>query len=131
MKYLLDTNIIIYWWKNNNNIENKIKKYSINNIAISFITLSELYYGAFKSLKFDSNILKIKDLLTKIELIESSSEISCKFGEIKYNQKKIGKTIDDADIFIASVALVNNLTLVTNNIKHFENIENLKLENWI
>lgn len=63
-------------------------------------------------------------------LLEITSEIMNIFGEIKAYTQKIGKTIDDMDLLIAATAITNNFTLVTHNTKHFENIPNLKVEDW-
>ncbi|MFH1051821.1 MAG: PIN domain-containing protein [bacterium] len=131
MKYLLDTNTIIYWWKNNENIEKKVIEAGFDNIYISFTVASELFFGAYNSVKVENNLNKIFNFLEKITVIESNINISHRFGKIKSELKKSGKMIDDADIFIASTALEYDFTLVTNNTKHFNNIENLKLVNWV
>jgi len=131
MKYLLDTNTIIYWWKNNENIEKKVIEAGFDNIFLSFTVVSELFFGAFNSSNVENNLNKIFRFLEKITVIESSINISHTFGEIKANLRKTGKMIDDADIFIASVALEYDLILVTNNVKHFTNIQKLKIENWV
>lgn len=131
MKYLLDTNTIIYWWKNNENIEKKVIEVGFENIYISFTVASELFFGAFNSANVENNLNKTFSFLEKITVIESNINISHTFGKIKSELKKSGKIINDADIFIASVALEYDLVLVTNNTKHFTNIGNLKLDNWV
>lgn len=131
MKYLLDTNIIAYWLNGNKKIEDKIVKLGLDSVCISFITLCELYFGAYKSVKKEQNLHNIELLISKINVIHSKDTVAEKFGIIKAKCVSSGKNIDGADILIASFALDYNLIFVTNNTKHFKNIENLKLENWI
>jgi len=130
MSYLLDTNICVYWLKGDESIEQRSLEIGLRNIAVSFITISELYYGAYKSQKINENIAAIKKLASKLGIVDSNDEICKNFGKLKTELEKVGKIIDDADLFITACALANNLILVTNNEKHFRRIENLKLENW-
>ena len=131
MKYLLDTNICVYWLKRNEHIEQKVLSVGIDNISVSFITVSELYYGAYKSQRVDENLAMIRKLIDHIDVIESDDAISRAFGNLKASLENAGLIIDDADMFIAACALVHGLTMVTNNTKHFRRIKGLKLENWI
>ena len=130
MNYLLDTNIVIYWLKGNRQIENRVLEEGIEKIAISFVTLSELYYGAYKSQRKKENIDNVKKLMKKIECIETNSEICNIYGALKADLEKEGKIIDDADLFVAATALNKNMVLVTNNTKHFKRIKALRIENW-
>jgi len=130
MTYILDTDICIYWLKGNENIERKALIAGLDNLAISFISLSELFYGAHKSQKVWENLESIKSFSEKLELIDSEEEICEVFEQLKATLEKRGKVLDDADLFIAACALVNDIVLVTNNEKHFRRIEGLRLENW-
>lgn len=131
MKYLLDTNICIYWLKGNEHIEQKILSAGIDNISISFVTVSELYYGAYKSQRVDENIAMIRKIVDYLNVIESDEAISEEFGNLKASLENAGLIVDDADIFIAACARVHGLTVVTNNTKHFRRIKGLKLDNWM
>ncbi|MFZ2633411.1 MAG: PIN domain-containing protein [Desulfosalsimonadaceae bacterium] len=130
MKYILDTNICIYWLKGNSQIETRAMLAGFNTISISFITLSELYYGAYKSQRVNENLDVIKTFEQKLIVIESDVLICAAFGKIKSFLENQGKIIDDADIFIAACALATEATLVTNNEKHFKRIKKLNIENW-
>ena len=123
MKYLLDTNICIYWLNGDLAVEGKALQAGIKNCAISFITLSELYYGAYKSQKVNLNLTAIKSLEDKLERVDSNEEICETFGSLKAELEENGNIIDDADIFIACCALENDCVLVTNNEKHFSRIK--------
>lgn len=131
MKYLLDTNICVYWLKGNRSVEQKVLETGTDNIFISFITLSELYYGVYKSQKVEENLSALLSLESKLRVIESDSQVSETFGKLKAELQKKGRMIDDADLFIAACALANKLILVTNNEKHFQRIKSLSIENWI
>ena len=131
MKYLLDTDICVYWLKGNEHIEQKVLSVGIDNLSVPFITVSELYYGAYKSQRVDENIAMIRKLTDHINVIASDDAISEAFGKLKASLEKAGLIIDDADMFVAACALVHGLTMVTNNTKHFRRIKGLKLDNWI
>ena len=128
--YLLDTDIIIYSLKGNQNVTRNLKKHYYDPIKISAITLMELYYGAYKSQKIESNLAKVKKIENSLEIIPVSQELVEIFGLLKSNLEKKGKSIDDFDLILASTALSQNMVLVTNNEKHFKRIKGLELENW-
>lgn len=130
MKYLLDTDICVYWLKKDDRVEQNVISVGLENIAISFMTLSELYYGAHKSLRVEENLAAISLLTEKVSVVESNDQICARFGKLKVFLEKQGMIMDDADLFIASCALTNVATLVTNNTRHFQRIEGLPLQNW-
>ena len=130
MKYLLDTNICVYWLKGNELIEQKIISVGMDNVALSFINVSELYYGAYKSQRIESNLNMVRQLTEQLNVVESDEAICEIFGKLKAELEGAGAIIDDADLLIAACAKVHGLVLVTNNMKHFKRIKGLKLENW-
>jgi predicted nucleic acid-binding protein len=121
----------VYWLKGNENIEQRALAVGLDEIAISFITLSELYYGAYKSQRVKENLAAVRIIWNKLGFIDSNEDICEAFGKLKAELEKEGKIIDDADLFIAACALIDNLTLVTNNERHFKRIKGLKIENWL
>jgi predicted nucleic acid-binding protein len=131
VKYLLDTNICVYWLKGNRQVEQKVLAAGIDAVALPFITVSELYYGAYKSQRMEANLQLVRSLTEQLTVLESDETISELFGELKAELEKNGMIIDDADLYIAACAKVHGLTLVTNNTKHFKRIKGLKLENWV
>ena len=131
MKYLLDTNTIIYWWKGNTNIEKRILKVGINNVAVPYIVISELYFGAYNSQRVAENIQKINEFVQAVNIINSNTSMMKTFGAIKSKLRAEGKIIDDADLYIASAAIEYELILVSNNTKHFQNIQELMIDNWV
>lgn len=97
---------------------------------ISVVTLMELYYGAYKSQKVESNIAKIRALESTIEIIPVGKEVVDIFGSYKANLERSGTPLDDFDLIVAACAMTHNLILVTNNTKHFKRIEGLKMQDW-
>jgi predicted nucleic acid-binding protein len=129
-KFILDTDICIYWLKGDANIENSIIKHKLENIFITVITECELFYGAFKSARKDKNLSVIDKLKKGIQVIQTCEGVSFTYGKIKAELEAKGQSLDDADLLIACIAMTKNATLVTNNIKHFTIIPGLKIENW-
>ena len=128
--YLLDTDIIIYSLKGNEIVRRNLRLHLNDPIKISAVTLMELYYGAYKSKRVANNLAKIKTIENTLEIISISRELVEIFGILKSNLEKAGKPLDDFDLILASTAMTHNLTIVTNNEKHFRRIDGLKIENW-
>ncbi|MDA3917603.1 MAG: PIN domain-containing protein [Deltaproteobacteria bacterium] len=132
MNYLLDTDIIIYWLNDTfSNIRNKINKIANDKIHISSITIAELYFGAYYSSQVIQNINLINEFTSELNILYLDVECGKIFGKIKADLKRKGKIINDSDLFIASIAIKNEMQFVTNNDKHFGRIDDLKIENWI
>ena len=131
IKYLLDTNVVIYVLKRRPIRVLEIFNKNINRMAISSITLSELIYGAEKSIKIDKNLEAIEDFISHLEVLPYDAKASQHYGQIKAGLEKKGKIIGENDIHIAAHAISQGLILVTNNLKEFKRVPNLALENWI
>ncbi len=130
MAYLIDTDILIYSLKNDEHVKQKFIENQNIPKSISVITYGELVYSAKKSRHIEKNLAvtyRIAELFPVIDIGRSSMDI---FGEIKSNLERKGNIIEDMDILIAATALLHNLILVTNNVKHFEKIKDLIMENW-
>jgi tRNA(fMet)-specific endonuclease VapC len=127
--YLLDTDIIIYNLKGNEMVRQNLRNHINDPIQISSVTLMELYYGAFKSQKVESNIAKVRKIENSIEIISINTDQVELFGMLKVKLEKAGTPLDDFDLILAATALSHNLILVTNE-RHFSRIEGLQIENW-
>jgi len=128
--FLLDTDTIIYNLKGNEAIKRNLQDHFEDPMKICVITLMELYFGAYKSKKIIENLSKIRTIENAFEIISADSECAEIFGMLKASLKQSGTLLDDFDLIIASCAMTKNLTLVTNNTKHFSRIDGLKLTNW-
>jgi tRNA(fMet)-specific endonuclease VapC len=130
MAYLIDTNIIIYSLKNDRNVQAKFVEHEKIPKYISIITYGELLYGAKKSEQVEKNCAKVYRIRHLFPIIPVDLPIIEIFSGLKSKYRKSGITVDDFDLLIAATALTHNQILVSNNIKHFEKIEELRMENW-
>ncbi len=130
MRFLIDTNIIIYRLKNMGNVNANFLKYKNEDMFVSVISYGELVFGAKKSSAVEKNLQTVEAVKSIFPLIDVDADVMDVFGEIKAHTQKTGKVIDDMDLLIAASAISNKMTLVTHNTKHFENIPNLKIADW-
>jgi tRNA(fMet)-specific endonuclease VapC len=108
---------------------NKLKK---SNQFISTITISEIVYGAYKSPRPDYHIERLeKILLPAVNILGFDTKASYICGRLMVELQQRGNIITLADLQIASIAIANDLILITGNTKHFKRIETLKIDNWL
>jgi tRNA(fMet)-specific endonuclease VapC len=132
MKYLLDTNTCIYIInKKSNTILNKLSEIEISEMVISSITAAELYFGVEKSSKKDENLLSLNNFLLPFDILNFDYSDSIIYGKIRNQLQLSGTPIGPMDLLIASQAISKDLILVSNNIREFQRLQNLKLENWV
>ena len=131
LKYLLDTNIVIYVLKRRPKEVLDIFNANTSRMAISSITLSELMYGAEKSLYTDKNLEAVEEFVSHLEVLPYDAKASQHYGQIKATLEKKGQLIGENDIHIAAHAISHGLILVSNNVREFKRVPNLALENWV
>jgi tRNA(fMet)-specific endonuclease VapC len=128
-KYLLDTDICIYYLKGLYNLDAKIDQIGQSNCYLSEITVAELKYGAENSAKVEHNRKVVQNFIQNFTILPVFSALDV-YAKEKSRLRKAGKPIDDFDLLIAATAVENNFVLVTNNEKHFGRMKGLKVENW-
>ena len=128
--YLLDTNICVFYIRGKYALNKKLEIAGFDNCYISEITLAELKYGAECSNKVPENRALINEFATEINVLPAFDCFDI-YAKEKARLKKIGSLVDDFDLLIASTAIFNNLILVTDNVRHFDRIEHITMENWI
>ncbi len=128
--FLLDTDIIIYALKGRQEVVAHLERQARSPMSISVITLMELYFGAHRSRQTEANLARVRTLEHSFRILAADGSIAATFGSLKARMAAAGTMLDDFDLIIASTALAYNLTLVSNNERHFGRIEGLKLENW-
>ena len=130
--YLLDTNICIYVIKKKPvDVLKTLKTKSKKDIYVSSITIAELEYGVAKSQFPEKNKIALIEFLSIFNILPFDDIDAVEFGMIKTDLEKKGKIIGPMDLLIAGQAKSKKLILVTNNIKEFEIVEGLKIENWV
>lgn len=131
MTYMLDTNICIYVMKNKP--ERALKRFEkeINRgICISSITLAELEYGMKHSSNPAKNERALLKFLLPLRILPFESSAASAYGEIRAYLQKQGTPIGSLDMLIAGHARSKGLILVTNNVRDFARVPELKWENW-
>jgi tRNA(fMet)-specific endonuclease VapC len=131
MEYLLDTNICIYIIKKRPAaVFEKFKNLTIGDVGISSITLAELQYGIEKSSDSEKNREALEKFLTPVEIIDYGYDATVEYGKIRAELENKGVPIGPLDMLIASHAKSLDVILVTNNVREFERIPGLRIENW-
>ncbi len=132
MKYLLDTNICIYVINESpERVLRRFEQYPVSEFGISSITHAELQYGVEKSRQRVQNQKALDEFLLPLTILPfHGREVAARYGEIRAFLEASGKTLGPLDTLIAAHALALNLTIISNNIKEFSRIPELKNENW-
>ena len=128
VQYLLDTDVCIELIKHNERVLDKVETIGADHCFVTEITIAELFYGAAKSgrpeqfndVKYILQSFDLKPLLPSLRL----------YGENKAILEDKGQMIGEFDLLIGSCAVHNNLVMVTSNLKHFDHIPNITLEDW-
>ncbi|SHO53782.1 type II toxin-antitoxin system tRNA(fMet)-specific endonuclease VapC [Desulfopila aestuarii] len=130
LKYMLDTNIVIYVLKRRPIEVLDTFNDHAEQMCISSITLAELLHGVEKSSMVSHNLRKVEDFVSRLEVLFYDDNAAAHYGQIRADLEK--KTpIGVNDLHIAGHARSKSLILVTNNVREFERVEGIRLENWI
>ena len=129
-KFLLDTNICIYFLKGQYNLIQKLEKIGLENCFISEITIAELKFGAENSESKEKNRNTVDDFISRFTIIPIFNSLDI-YAKEKARLRKAGNPLDDFDLLIGATAISNDLVLVTRNVTDFERLEGIKIENWI
>ena len=131
MKYLIDTNILIYLMNSKSlKLQNKFTKKDVEQFCVSSVTVAELIYGAKKSANVDKNLSAAIKILAPFTILDFSGLDAFEYGDIRSYLEKKGTIIGGNDLLIASQARRQNLIVVTANEKEFKRVPELKVENW-
>jgi len=129
--YLLDTNICIYAInKRSEKVVKRVISHLPHQIKISSVTIAEMEYGASKSQDRDKNRYAILNFVSAFDILAFDDADAEIYGQIRAELEGKGKVIGPYDMQIAAQALAKDLILVTNNVKEFERVEGLRIENW-
>ena len=131
-RMMLDTNICIYIIKQKPlSVKQKFESFDIGELCISSITVAELMYGVYKSQQLERNLQALERFLMPFEVLEFDFSAAAAYGKIRAALEKKGQVIGGLDMQIAGHAISLDMTVVTNNIKEFERVDGLMLENWV
>ncbi len=128
-QYLLDTCVCISMFRNEGRVRETLKKIGTQNCFISEITIAELYFGLAKATDKKRKLEDIREVQKLFRVIPVYSSFK-EYGEIRHSLEHTGQRVDQFDLLIGATALHHKMTLVTSNLKHFERMEGLTIENW-
>ena len=132
MKYMLDTNTCIYIIKRKPvDVIDRFRRLQISQVSVSSIMLSELEYGVIKSSKPEQNHLALAQFLAPMEILPYGDGAAQHYGKLRVYLEKQGTPIGSLDMLIATHALSTGCILITNNVKEFERVPNLRINNWV
>jgi tRNA(fMet)-specific endonuclease VapC len=128
---IVDTDILSFYFKGDQKVIERFKEYlkAFDQINLSIVTYYETIAG-LKYKKAERQILDLEEFVSNNTIINISEESARLSGDIYADLRQRGITIGTSDILIAGIALENGLTLITNNERHFEPIQGLRIENW-
>lgn len=130
LKYLLDTNIVIYAMKKRpRQVKRRFQQHH-GQMGISTVTLGELVFGAEHSQQVERNLADIEAMAARLEVLSFDDKAAYHFGQIRAALYRTGQPIGPYDMMIAGQARAYGLKLVTNNVKEFERVPGLVLEDW-
>ena len=128
--YLLDTDIVVFILRNEVKAVNRLMELSPSEIFVSEITVAELEYGNHCSGRYVENKLIVDSFLSQVNIIPFSESIRI-YAKERFRLRKLGQSIMDFDLLIASTAVAKQLVMVTNNVNHFKRVEGIKIDNWM
>jgi len=132
IRYLLDTDICIYLIKKHPpEVLARFQQTQLKQLHISTITVFELYFGIEKNNSQQRNLVALENFISPLMLVDFSVESAKKAAKIRSILQKQGKPIGAYDLQIAAIAVAENMTLLTHNVREFERVKGLKLENWV
>jgi tRNA(fMet)-specific endonuclease VapC len=130
MSHLLDTNICTAHFRRPAGLAHRFIQYG-GGLFVPTVVLAELYAGAYHLNNPGPLLQNITDLLNDVQVLSFDHPCAEQFGKVRGSLLQKGISVPTADLMIASVALVHNLTLVTNNTADFQNISGLRLDDWL
>ena len=131
LKYMLDTNIAIHVIKRRPFEMLAIFNRHSGQLCISSITLAELLHGVEKSAFVDKNLKNVENFISRLEVLEYGNKAASHYGDIRADLERKGTPIGVNDLHIAGHARSEGLIIVTNNVREFERVSGLRLENWV
>ena len=130
MKYLLDTNTLIYYFKGLGNVKERLLVCQPSEIVLSSVVYYELQVGILKSTSPQKRIAQLAILKNQVSWVDFDEKSAEATAQVRVELERIGKPIGSYDVQIAGMAVANDLILVTHNTGEFGRVSGLKLEDW-
>ena len=132
MKYLLDTNVcIVYLNDSYAPVVQKLKSIKPSDVFLCQIVKAELAYGAYKSTRQAENLALLEQFFSQFVSLPFNDKAVEAYGQVRAKLAKIGNLIGPNDLIVAAIAIAHDVTLVTNNVREFSRVSQLKIEDWM
>ena len=128
--YLLDTDIVVFLFRNKKGIAKHLSSLEPEQIYISEVTVAKLEYGNYRSGRYEENRRILEHFLSCVNVVPFSEAISL-YAKERYRLNSLGMGIEDFDLLIGCSAVAKGLVMVTNNVKHYSRIEGIEIDNWV
>jgi len=128
IRYLIDTDWAIHYLNEHQSIVQRLHELLNDGLGLSVISLAELYEGVYYSRDPEGDEQEFNDFLRGLTILGIDEAICKIFGKERGRLRAAGRSIGDFDLLIGATALHHDLTLLTNNRRHFERIEGLRIE---
>jgi tRNA(fMet)-specific endonuclease VapC len=128
LSYLVDTDWAVHWLHSNERIRQRMEELRGQGLALSAVSLAELWEGVHYSRDPLQSEHGLNDFLRRVSFVSIDEETCKLFGKERGRLRAAGKRVADFDLMIGVTACQHGLTLLTNNRRHFENIEGLRIE---
>jgi tRNA(fMet)-specific endonuclease VapC len=130
-RYMLDTDTCSYIMRRSpESVVRRLAEVPVSDVCISVITKSELLYGVELSPERRQDQAALSAFLAYVEVLDFPDDASAHYAKIRAELKRRGAMIGANDLFIAAHARSRGLTLITNNIREFNRVRGLSVENW-
>ena len=127
--YLLDTDIVVFLFRNQKGIAKRLSDIDARMVYISEITVAELEYGNYQSGRYNENREMLDLFLSSVNVLPFSVAIPL-YAKERFRLNSLGQNIQDFDLLIGCTSVEEGLVMVTNNVKHFSRIEGIQIDNW-
>lgn len=127
LEYLVDTDWVIHYLNGQPQIVARLDVLKESGLAVSVISLAELYEGVYASTDPGGNERALLDFLSGVTVLGIDTAICQHFGRERARLRRMGRLIGDFDLLLACTCLRHDLTLLTGNLRHFETVEGLRI----
>ncbi len=129
-RYLLDTSICVALFRGRRNVARHLNEAGVENCFITDVVFAELLVGVYRSDRREENMRQLLDFANEVKVLPFMDSVDV-FAQERVRLWNAGQKIEDFDLLIGCAAKARGLTMVTHNVKHFEHIEGLTIEDWV
>ncbi len=130
MAYLLDSNTLIYFFKNTGQVRQRMAQHKDTDLFLCTPVMWELLTGAFKAQNPSSQLSRLAEMESRFTVLPLDQESARLAAKTRAHLERLGTPIGNIDTLIAGIALAYDLTLATRNTREFQRVPGLRLENW-